>query len=208
MYYYIFYNPNHLKFSRTKVPGTDGNEYEISSEYLTIERQTITEHVREYIPNVIEPSFGIGRILYSLIEHVYWTREDDEQRSVLSFPPRVAPFKCLLVPLSNNPAFTDLVSELSKRLRSLSIAIKVDDSSNSIGRRYARNDELGTPFAVTIDFQSVNDGTVTLRERDSTKQIRENVDTILQVLKDLVEENITWEKVMEIYPTFIQQELD
>ncbi|RIA89440.1 hypothetical protein C1645_772495 [Glomus cerebriforme] len=192
----------------TKVPGTDGNQYEITNEYLTIKRQTFTEHVREYIPNVIEPSFGIGRILYSLIEHVYWTREGDEQRSVLSFPPRVAPFKCLLVPLSNNPAFTDLVGDLAKRLRKLSIAIKVDDSSNSIGRRYARNDELGTPFAITIDFQSVNDGTVTLRERDTTKQIRENVDTILQVLMNLVEENVTWEKVMETYPTFTQQELD
>ncbi|CAB4385133.1 uncharacterized protein OCT59_005334 [Rhizophagus irregularis] len=192
----------------TKVPGTDGNQYEITSEYLTIKRQTFTEHVREYTPNVIEPSFGIGRILYSLIEHVYWTRKDDEQRSVLSFPPRVAPFKCLLVPLSNNPAFTDLVDELAKRIRKLSIAIKVDDSSNSIGRRYARNDELGTPFAITIDFQSVNDRTITLRERDSTKQIRENIDTILQVLKDLLEESTTWEKVMETYPTFTQQELD
>ncbi|CAG8522861.1 8559_t:CDS:10 [Funneliformis caledonium] len=192
----------------TKVPGKDGNQYEITNEYLSINRQTFTEHVREYTPNVIEPSFGIGRILYSLIEHVYWTREDDEQRAVLSFPPRVAPFKCLLVPLSNNPAFTDLVADLSKRLRMLSIAIKVDDSSNSIGRRYARNDELGTPFAVTIDFQSVNDGTVTLRERDTTKQIRENVDTILQVLKDLVEENVTWEKVMELYPTFVTQQLE
>ncbi|CAI2185561.1 6224_t:CDS:10 [Funneliformis geosporum] len=192
----------------TNVPGRDGNQCEITNEYLSINRQTFTEHVREYVPNVIEPSFGIGRILYSLIEHVYWTREDDEQRAVLSFPPRVAPFKCLLVPLSNNSAFTDLVADLSIRLRKLSIAIKVDDSSNSIGRRYARNDELGTPFAVTIDFQSVNDGTVTLRERDTTKQIRENVDTILQVLKDLVEENVTWEKVMEIYPTFVTQQLD
>ncbi|CAG8442748.1 12311_t:CDS:10, partial [Acaulospora morrowiae] len=192
----------------TTVPGVDGNTYEVSSDFLTIQRKTITEHVREYIPNVIEPSFGIGRILYSLIEHVYWIREGDEQRGVLSFPPRVAPFKCLLVPLSNNPSFTDLVRNISAKLRKLNIAIKVDDSSNSIGRRYSRNDELGTPFAITIDFQSVNDDTVTLRERDTTKQIREKVDTILQVLKDLVEEDIAWEDVMKKYPTFTQQELD
>ncbi|CAG8579894.1 16838_t:CDS:10, partial [Acaulospora colombiana] len=192
----------------TTVPGTDGNEYEVSRDFFTIRRQTITEHIREYVPNVIEPSFGIGRILYSLIEHVYWTREGDEQRGVLSFPPRVAPFKCLLVPLSNNPSFTDLVRNLSVKLRKLNVATKVDDSSNSIGRRYSRNDELGTPFAVTIDFQSVNDGTVTLRERDTTKQIREKVDTILHVLKELLEEETTWDKVIEIYPTFTQQELD
>ncbi|CAG8433277.1 4158_t:CDS:10 [Diversispora eburnea] len=193
---------------KTTVPGTDGKEYEVFSEFFNIERQTITEYVREYTPNVIEPSFGIGRILYSLIEHVFWVREDDEQRAVLSFPPRVSPFKCLLVPLSNNPAFSDLVRDLSARLRKLSIAIKVDDSSNSIGRRYSRNDELGTPFAITIDFQSVNDNTVTLRERDTTKQIREKVDTILQVLKNLTEEEITWDEVMTKYPVFVQQELD
>ncbi|CAG8638717.1 23352_t:CDS:10, partial [Racocetra persica] len=184
---------------KTMVSCADGNQYEISSDFITIQKQTITEH---------EPSFGIGRILYSLIEHVYWTREGDEQRAVLSFPPRVAPFKCLLVPLSNNPTFSKLVRDLSSKLRKLHIAIKVDDSSNSIGRRYSRNDELGTPFAITIDFQSVNDGTVTLRERDSTKQIREKIDTILQVLKDLVEEDITWEEVLLKYPTFVQQELD
>jgi glycyl-tRNA synthetase len=64
---------------------------------------------------------------------------------------------------------------IAVRLRKLSIPIKVDDSSSSIGRRYSRNDELGTPFAITIDFQSTNDGTVTLRERDTIKQIREKV---------------------------------
>ncbi|CAG8547522.1 2645_t:CDS:10 [Paraglomus occultum] len=186
----------------------NGNSYEVGSDFLTIGRQTFTEHVREYIPNVIEPSFGIGRILYSLIEHVYWTREGDEQRAVLSFPPRVAPFKCLLVPLSNNAAFAPLVRDISSRLRKLNIPIKVDDSSNSIGRRYSRNDELGTPFAITIDFQSTNDGTVTLRERDSTKQIREPVDVILDIVKELVEENTTWKNVMEKYTTFVRQELD
>ncbi|CAG8511753.1 3350_t:CDS:10 [Ambispora gerdemannii] len=212
---------------KTTVPGTNGEGYEVSTEFLTIKRQTFAEHVREYTPNVIEPSFGIGRILYSLIEHVYWMREGSEQRAVLSFPARVSPFKCLLVPLSHHPTFTDLIQDMTTRLRKLSIPIKIDDSSNSIGRRYSRNDELGTPFAITIDFQSVKEGTVTLRERDTTKQIREkakaifrfllssyltaafyNIDTILVILKDLVEENITWETVISRYPEFTQQELD
>ncbi|CAJ0830384.1 14098_t:CDS:10 [Entrophospora sp. SA101] len=187
--------------------GTDGDTYEITSDLVTISRQTISEHVREYTPNVIEPSFGIGRILYSLIEHVFWTREGDEQRSVLSFPPRVAPFKCLLVPLSNNPVFSELVRDISNKLRKLGISIKVDDSSNSIGRRYSRNDELGTPFAITIDFQSVKDGTTTLRERDTTKQIRTETSDILQLLKGLLEEEKTWDEIVSRYGEFIQQEL-
>lgn len=74
----------------------------------------ITNLVREYTPNVIEPSFGIGRILYSLLEHVYWTREDDENRNVLSFPAVVAPYKCALLPLSGHASFVPIVREFCK----------------------------------------------------------------------------------------------
>ncbi|KAH9266297.1 hypothetical protein BASA83_010681 [Batrachochytrium salamandrivorans] len=118
------------------IVGTDGNPYVVTADMLSITRKTIKINVREYTPSVIEPSFGIGRILYALLEHSYYVREGDEQRAVFKFP------------------------------------AAVDDSTGSIGRRYARNDELGTPFAITIDFQTVNDKTVTLRERDTTKQIR------------------------------------
>lgn len=108
--------------------------------------------VREFVPNVIEPSFGIGRILYSLLEHSYWARAEDVNRAVLSLPPTVAPVKCLIVPLSSNAEFKPLVAQVSQKLRSLGIASRVDDSNASIGKRYARNDELGTPFGVTLDF--------------------------------------------------------
>jgi glycyl-tRNA synthetase len=70
--------------------------------------------VIEYTPNVIEPSFGIGRILYSLLEHVWWVREGDESRNVLSFPPLIAPIKCLLVPLSSNLSFKPAIQDISK----------------------------------------------------------------------------------------------
>lgn len=115
-------------------------------------RPTLTSTVREFVPNVIEPSFGIGRILYSLLEHSYWNRADDVNRAVLSLPPTVAPIKCLIVPLSSNAEFKPLVTKVSGKLRALGIASRVDDSNASIGKRYARNDELGTPFGVTLDF--------------------------------------------------------
>lgn len=75
------------------------------------------------------------------------------------------------------PSFTSALRTFhtARRFRKAGISSKVDDSGSSIGKRYARNDELGTPFAITVDFQTVQDGTVTLRERDSTKQIREKV---------------------------------
>lgn len=162
----------------------NGQKFEISQDNVTVKRGTVTEHVREYTPNVIEPSFGIGRILYSLLEHSWWVREDDEARNVLSFPPVVAPFKCCLLPLSGNAVFEPFVRKFSRELRQAGVSIRTDDSKASIGRRYARNDELGIPYAITIDFDTVEDNTVTLRERDSTKQIRDTFENILKILKD------------------------
>lgn len=127
---------------------------------------------------------------------------------VLSFPPTVAPTKVLLVPLSGNPAFKPLLQRLGSRLRQLGVSSKVDDSSVSIGRRYARNDELGTPFGVTVDFQSVKDSTVTLRDRDTTKQVRSDEETICNAIKSMVDGSKTWAEVQQELPEFTQQEVD
>ncbi|KAG0174501.1 Glycine--tRNA ligase 1, mitochondrial [Apophysomyces sp. BC1034] len=162
----------------------DGQQFEVSKVDVTVKRATVTEHVREYTPNVIEPSFGIGRILYALLEHSWWVRDGDEARNVLSFPVAVAPFKCCLLPLSGNAAFEPFVKKFSRELRKSGVSTRTDDSKTSIGRRYARNDELGIPYAITIDFQTVEDNTVTLRKRDSTEQIRDTFENILKILKE------------------------
>ncbi|KAF9418778.1 Glycine--tRNA ligase 1, mitochondrial [Podila epigama] len=186
----------------------NGENFDITKDLISsFEKMSITTHIREYTPNVIEPSFGIGRILYCLMEHVYWTRPEGEARGVLSFPPVVAPTKCLLVPLSTNEAFVPVLNQVSSKLRRSGVSSKIDDSGASIGRRYARNDELGTPFGITVDFQSVQDNTVTLRERDSTKQIRESIDVIVELLKDMCEGKTTWADVSAKYPAFVSQEV-
>ncbi|RCI01834.1 Glycine--tRNA ligase 1, mitochondrial [Rhizopus stolonifer] len=164
----------------------NGQEVEVGKDNINVKLGTVTEHVREYTPNVIEPSFGIGRILYSLLEHSWWVREDDEARNVLSFPPVVAPFKCCLLPLSGNAVFEPFVRKYSRALRQAGVSLRTDDSKASIGRRYARNDELGIPFAITIDFETVENDTVTLRERDSTNQIRDSFENILKKLVEAV----------------------
>ncbi|KIX10186.1 glycine-tRNA ligase [Rhinocladiella mackenziei CBS 650.93] len=189
-------------------PGVGSGTTELGKDLIQIEKRKRTEHVREYTPNVIEPSFGIGRILYSLMEHVYWTREGDESRGVLSFPPTVAPTKVLLVPLSGNAEFKPFLRNLTTRLRRLGISNKVDDSSASIGKRYARNDELGTPFGITVDFQTVKDKTITLRDRDSTKQVRASEDEIVAAIKALVDGEETWEQVAKRLPAFEGQDID
>lgn len=175
---------------------------------ITIEKRTRVENTREYTPNVIEPSFGIGRILYALIEHSFWTRSGDEARGILSFPPTVAPTKVLLVPLSNHADFAPHLKRLSSKLRKMGVSTRVDDSSASIGKRYSRNDELGTPLGITIDFQSVKDHSMTLRDRDTTGQVRDNEDKICEAVKNMVEGSESWQDVYGRLPRFEGQALE
>ena len=195
-----------LESGPLSVPLPDGRSVEVDSSCVTFSLKTKTINVREYTPNVIEPSFGIGRILYSLIEHVYWTRPSDINRGILSFPPIVAPTKCLIVPLSSHSSFTPIVTQLSHEIRKKGISNRVDASSASIGKRYARNDELGTPFGITVDFQTVKDETVTLRERDGTRQVRGSREDVVEALRRLVEGEITWEQTG--LKEFVGQEVD
>ncbi|KAJ3064911.1 Glycine--tRNA ligase 1, mitochondrial [Podochytrium sp. JEL0797] len=193
---------------KTTVVGTDGKEYVLTDKMVEVVDKVEKIHVREYVPNVIEPSFGLGRILYSLLEHAWYIRQgDDEARNVLSFTPAIAPTKALLLPISSNEAFTPFMTEIADTLRREGVSTRVDDSAASIGKRYARNDELGTPFAITVDFQTVKDGSVTLRERDSCRQVRESVAVVCQIVKELVEEKVTWGEVEARYTAFVGQEV-
>ncbi|KAG0148981.1 hypothetical protein CROQUDRAFT_89555 [Cronartium quercuum f. sp. fusiforme G11] len=186
----------------TKVKVADGKEYELASDVLKIERRTFKETTREFTPNVIEPSFGIGRILYSLLEHAFWTREEDINRGVLSLPPSIAPVKVLIVPLSGTEVFRPIIKIISDKLRKAGLANRVDDSNASIGKRYARNDELGTPFGITVDFGSVKNGTVTLRERDSTKQLIGSIDEVVGIVEELCRGQIDWKEAGEKLPEY------
>ena len=151
---------------------------------------------------MIEPSFGISRILYNVLEHIYWNRPQDATRQILSLPVLVAPTKVLVAPLSNNADFKPIVKDIASRLRHMGVANNIDASGVSIGRRYARNDELGTPFAITVDFESLKDGTVTLRERDSTNQVRASQDDIVDAIQQMVAGTEAWEEVSKRLPSF------
>lgn len=120
----------------------------------------------------------------------------------------MAPTKVLLVPLSNHADFKPLVRRLGHRLQALNIANRVDDSSASIGKRYSRNDELGTPFGITVDFQSVKDNTFTLRDRDSTKQVRATEDEIYAAISSMVSGLKTWADIAKELPEFTGQDID
>ena len=130
-----------------------------------------------YVPHVIEPSAGVDRVALALICHAYAEEQltDDkgreESRTVLRFHPTVAPIKVAVFPLVKNKP------ELFNRAREIFATLQRRwncywDASGAIGRRYRRQDEVGTPFCVTVDFETLEDGTVTLRDRDTMQQER------------------------------------
>jgi glycyl-tRNA synthetase len=120
----------------------------------------------------------------------------------------VAPTKVLIVPLSSNAQFKPHLKNLSQRLRKLGVSSRVDDSSASIGKRYSRNDELGTPLGVTVDFQTLQDNTLTLRDRDSTSQVRAEEDTIVETIRAIVDGSKTWADIEKELPKFEGQEVE
>jgi glycyl-tRNA synthetase len=97
---------------------------------------------------------------------------------------------------------------MSNKLRGLGVSSRIDDSSASIGKRYSRNDELGTPLGITIDFQSVKDSTYTLRDRDSMVQVRADEEKILTAIKSLVEGTKVWADIEKELPIFEGQEAE
>lgn len=173
----------------------DGDSLLIPTELLSCTRRDTTASGVAEFPHVLEPSFGLGRILYCVLEHSFYLREDDENRGVLAIPRNLAPITCSLLPLSNDSELKEMVRSISKELSRRSVRHVVDDSSSSIGKRYARSDELGIPFAVTVDFESagasgsndparrsIAEATVTIRERDSMAQKRCSVAALAQEL--------------------------
>ena len=183
---------------------TDGKTtvegYEITKEMVTWTKTTKKVHEIKFTPSVIEPSFGMGRVLYSLLEHSFYQRDADEQRCVMKFNPQVAPNKCAVLPISANPEANQVVDEIASALMESDISVRVDKSTASLGRRYSRADEVGVPFAVTVDFQTLADGTVTLRERDSTVQIRLPKANIPQLIFDVVHGRSNWDQIKTKYP--------
>lgn len=166
-----------------------------------------------FTPGVIEPSFGIGRLIYCILEHSYWVRKGEEEepavkkgkgevslsRAVLSLPPLIAPYKTAVLPLLSDEKLLPYVNSLSQLLARENISFKVDTSGQAIGKKYSRCDDVGVPFVITVDEQ-VYDDIVTLRERDSCEQIKAKTNEIVTVIRDLVNKQTTWEQVVEKYP--------
>jgi len=186
---------------------SNGLTVEILPDMFTVKRSKKKVQVEEFVPSVIEPSFGFGRLLYATLEHNFKIRAADEQRTFFSLPAVIAPYKCSLLPLSNKPDFQPFIDELSNSLTQLGVSHKVDTSSGSIGKRYARTDEIAIPYGITVDFDTVKiePHTATLRERDTVVQIRVPISALPKLVCDLSNGIMSWDAAMNMYPIFAEQ---
>jgi glycyl-tRNA synthetase len=149
----------------------DGEKIELTSEFFIVEEVDEAQTGKKYLPHVIEPSYGIDRIFYFTLEHNFHEHKTEDEYTILSLPPSMAPIKTGVFPLVNKDGLPQIAKEIEESLRSNKI-LAFYDEGGSIGRRYARMDEIGTPFCITVDYQTKDDNTVTVRFRDSAKQIR------------------------------------
>jgi glycyl-tRNA synthetase len=134
---------------------------------------TIKGTNNKFVPHVIEPSFGVERAVMAVLSTAYTEDEvNGEKRIFLKFPEHLAPVKFAVSPLlKNKPELVAKAREIYSDLKKKYGAVMWDDNGN-IGKRYRRQDEIGTPYCVVVDFTTLEDGTVTVRERDTTEQKR------------------------------------
>jgi glycyl-tRNA synthetase len=163
----------------------------VGPEHVSFKSVEVKEAGRRFVPHVVEPSFGLERIMYATLEHSYSIRED---RVVLRLPKGIAPIQAVVLPLLNREDLERKAKSLWKALLGMGFDAEYDDSG-SIGRRYARADEIGIPVAITIDPRSLMDDTVTLRERDSWKQVRVGAEEVPECLRGYLAGDLGFEEM-------------
>ena len=139
----------------------------------------------KYIPSVIEPAGGLTRTLFALLLSVYDEEklENDEIRTLFRFKFEIAPVQIGILPLSKKDELIDVCNEINKILKN-GYRTEVD-ITQSIGKRYRRQDEIGTPYCITVDFESLEDNSVTIRDRDTMKQERISIDKLSEYFEKL-----------------------
>ncbi|MEF8886500.1 MAG: glycine--tRNA ligase [Haloarculaceae archaeon] len=170
----------------------DGQEYAVPVEQTGFAVEEVTEAGERVTPHVVEPSFGVGRLVYTVLAHAYESDVvDGEERTYLSLPPALAPTTVGVFPLMDRDGLGERAREVATQLREAGLSVAYDDSG-AIGRRYRRQDEVGTPFCVTVDYDTLGEGddpdlagTVTVRERDTTAQRRVGIEELPGTLRAL-----------------------
>jgi glycyl-tRNA synthetase len=180
-------------------PGPEGAEVEVGggkvfipASLYQVREEEVEVRGEEVMPHVIEPSYGIDRMCYAVLEHSYDEEMvEGEVRRVLHLPAAIAPVQVGVFPLVSRDGLDTVATEIAALLTAGGIFAEFDESG-AIGRRYRRQDEIGTPYAITIDYQTMEDGTVTIRERDSMAQVRVKKEGLGDIVRGLIAGNISF----------------
>lgn len=175
--------PSDVKDGKLTVT-VDGEDIILDDRFFEIAKVKEKITGERVIPHVIEPSHGLDRIFYTVLEHSY-SHSDEEDYTVLRLKPEVAPIKVGVFPLMEKDGLDDLARRIYEGVHSHRVEAYYD-GSGTIGKRYARMDEIGTPWCITVDYDSLQEGTVTIRDRDSKEQKRIAVDDVPAVIDSLI----------------------
>ena len=141
------------------------------------------------VPYVIEPSAGVDRGVLAILNEAYKVEEleDGKTRTVLNLKPHLSPIKAAVIPLKkNHDGLVEAAAEIKKDLQRLRLGRVLLENSGNIGKSYRRHDEIGTPICITVDFNTLDDGTVTVRDRDTMQQTRMDISKLPQYLEGLI----------------------
>ncbi|MFH0848050.1 MAG: glycine--tRNA ligase [archaeon] len=163
-------NPDEFEASIKSNGYVEVGGYRLRSEHASVVSEQIEETGHRFLPHVVEPSFGTDRLLYATVEYAYTVKED---RVVLQLPRDLVPVDIVVLPLMAKDGLREKANKIYFTLREERLDAEYDEAG-SIGRRYARADEVGIPLGVTVDYGTLKDDTVTIRERDSWNQVRAN----------------------------------
>jgi len=163
--------------------------YKILPEHVDVNREKTVVRGKRFIPHVVEPSFGSDRLFYVALEYAYRVKDD---RVLMSFPRSIAPTHGGVYPLVSKDGLVEKAQEVHKLLVNEGFTVEFDETG-SIGRRYARADEAGVPLGITIDYDTLSDSTVTIRDRDSWQQVRSPIKDLPELLHKYFQGKINFE---------------
>jgi glycyl-tRNA synthetase len=164
-------------------------KHQILPEHVEITHQKVVDRGKRFIPHVVEPSFGSDRLFYVALEYAYHVKDD---RAMLSFPRDIAPIQVGVYPLVSKDGLPEKALELHKVILDEGFVAEYDEAG-SIGRRYARADEVGIPLGITVDYETLSDNTITMRDRDSWKQVRSRIEDLPELLHKYFKGKINFE---------------
>ena len=175
-------------FGWGEVNGTHNRtNYDLSrhQEYSGVKQEYIDPDTNEkYIPYIIESTYGLDRTVLAILFNSYEVEQlENDTREVMKFHPYLAPYKCCVLPLVkkyHNEKAMEIYKELSNSF------MTSYDESGSIGKRYRRQDAIGTPFCITVDDETINNGTVTIRDRDTMEQVTLKLDDVCKYIEERI----------------------